>query len=367
MLKDLPKKEDNIESNPQVAETTSSNPESEVKEEVDNKKEEELTAGGDVVVERVRTYQDAIQEALRSQSMSSAKVLMAEQRRREDRKIDDENTSLKTPRNKVFVGAAIGLAVIAVAVLFATILTKSDTDPLSGPKSVLSSVFFDPDGVIEVASAPLSRNTILKLQQVISSPFAKNSVQQIILTKEVIADPTSSLRLTKTVAYETEDMLALIEARAPDSLRRSLDKNFFLGVTSTNTNEPFLIFKINNFDNVFAGMFQWENTLVKDMTPVFFKNLSVLNQPITNPIPEPIIVGTSSTSTILELPPKTTFNTRNLEDKVIGNTDARVLKNQSGDTIFFYTYIDEEYLFFGTNEKTFLDIRKAIRSSRLVL
>lgn len=322
--------------------------------------------GGEIILERVKTYQDTIQEALRSQTMSGAKILMAEQKRREDRKLDYENKSLKTSKNKVFLAASIFLILIAVAVLIVTISTRPEEEkPQTG--SVLTSSFFDPDKVIEVASTQLIRGTILKLQQVLSSPFPQNTVQRVVLTKEILADPESTLRLTKPVSFDTEDFLSLIEARAPEELRKSLERDFFLGIQTFNSNEPFLLFKVNNFENVFSGMFKWENNLVEDMEPVFFKNLSVLNKPETIIVPEPIVVSTTSTSTSLELPKKTTFNTRVFEDEVIGNTDARVIKDKNGNVIFFYTFVDEKYLFFGTTKEVFLETRKNLRISKLVL
>ena len=184
-------------------------------------------------------------------------------------------------------------------------------------------------------------------------------------------DPDSSLTLRKPVAYSTNDLLSLLEARVPDTVRRSLDQNYMLGVHVKANNEPYLLFRITNFNNVFAGMFQWERTLAKDMESIFFRNLSVLNKELTNPtVPTPIFVSTttdSGTSTTIELPQRTTSNTKIFEDEVIANTDARVLKNQSGKTVFFYTYIDEDYLFFGTDVTTFRQTRDRLRTAKLVL
>ncbi|MDA8611279.1 hypothetical protein N9L18_00210 [Candidatus Pacebacteria bacterium] len=391
MTDELPKKEDaqanNLEKpvdpgTPSPAPSENKEIKKEDKEKEEKKEESKNTGGrgGEVVLERIRTYQDTVKEALRSQSMSSAKVLMAEQKRRDDRKIDTENESFETPRNKIFVGITIALIALALAILIFTLIANTGEDDASnGPRSVLrSDVFFDPDGVVELASAQLSRSTISKIQQVLGSPLPKDSIQQVVITKEILEDPDSELKLTKTVSYDTNDIMALIEARAPESLRKSLDRNYFLGVRVDNDNKPFLLFKINNFNNVFAGMFQWENTLVKDMESIFFRTLSVLNEPDASSVfvqPTTSLTNASSTTAsssepapaLFETPQRARFNTRKFDDEVIGNTDARVVKNQNGYSVFFYTFIDDDYLFFGVDDETFIKVRREIRSARLVL
>jgi hypothetical protein len=323
------------------------------------KEKADTNKGGEVTLDRIRTYKDAVKEALKSDNVSGAKILMAEQRKRSQYKEEEALTSLKTPKNKIFLVSSIVLIFVTIGIVSFVFYEKNQSQnelSSSGPKQTLKSTFFEPDGTIETASSQLTRNTILKIQQVLSSQLPSGTIQQIVLTKEVKADPDSYLNITKTVPYTTEDFLALIEARLSSTAKKSLDPEFFLGIQALESgNEPFIIFKVNNFNNVYSGMFDWERTLTVDISSVFFRNLFLLNQSST------ALDIQNETST------KPLYDPRDFTDRVIGNTDARLIMNEKDQLLYFYTFIDEEYLYFGTNTLTFKEVRDRIRSAKLVL
>lgn len=331
---------------------------------------------GEVILNRVRTYQDAIKEALRSQNVSSASLLMAEQRRREQTEEIEENNSIKTPRNKWFAVGAVTLVVAGLLVLGFAFLSSDERGTDNNPRGVVTQPFFETDGTVEVASAQLSRNTLLKIQQVLSGPMPGRTVQHVVITKEERADPNSQYVTTRAVPYDSTDLIALLAARTPDSFLRSVEDEFMLGVHVLGNNRTFLVFRITNFDNVFAAMFQWEGSLVRDMAQLFYDELSPLlrePEPVTPTTPQTTGTTTADTSTstvdaqIPQPSPQRTTASLRFQDEIINNSDARVIKNQNGETVFFYTFIDEEYLYFGTSPQTFNEIRKRIRSARLII
>lgn len=320
-----------------------------------------------VPVNRVSTYQDAVKEALRSQSMSSASMLIAEQKKRENFKNEDKERSIKNPRNLILTIGALILILGGIGLFGFTLLSEGNKQPSNDPRSILKSKYFDAEQIIEVPSAQLSRNTLSKIQQALNEPYKNNEFAQILITKEVKADPNSVFDFKTKVSYDTSDILALIEARAPENLRRSLDKEFMLGVYKSSKNESFLVFRATNFENVFSAMFEWESALAKDMANIFPKEIAMAR----NIIPQPQGIENSnepvSTSTVPQEPQRTIDNTRVWNDRVISNTDTRALLNKDGNVVFFYAFIDNEYLFFGTSEQTLNEVRRRIRSSKLVL
>lgn len=332
--------------------------------------------GGEVILNRVTTYQDAIKDALRSQSMSSASLLMAEERRRSQVQKEEEQTSLKTPKNRWLLAGAAALIALGLLILGFAFLSRDDGTSVDTQRSIVSRKFFDPDATINIASAQLTRNTILKLQQVLAGPMPRNTVQQLVITKEVRANPDSAFELTKAEPYTTDELLALLQARVDSSFGRSVDQDFFLGAHVTATNDTFLIFRIVNFDNVFAASFNWESSMARDLEAIFPQALGPVNK-----LPEPVaqapapIATTTSTSTqksatttaplIPQVPQRTTAGL--FSDQVLANSDARVIKDSSGNVLFFYTFIDEEYLYFGTKAQTLNEVKKRIRSAKLVI
>lgn len=335
----------------------------------EEKKDQQTTPTEGAPLSRLNTYQDAVKEALRAQSMSSASMLIAEQKKRDNFRNEDFSRSIKNPRNLILTIVA-GILILGALSIFGFSIWKGDNMNAENSQRILKSKYFEAEQMLEVESAQLSRNTLSKIQQALTEIYKNNEIAQIVITKEVKADPTSVFDFKKKVPYDTSDILALIEARAPETLRRSLDQEFMLGVHKSSKNEPFLLFRTTNFENVFAGMFEWEGVLAKDMTNLFPREISLAKNIIApQPTQEaPVDISTTTASTTIPDAPKRTIdNTRVWNDKVINNADARVLLDGSGKVVFFYTFIDNEYLFFGTSAETFNEVRRRVRSAKLVL
>jgi hypothetical protein len=64
---------------------------------------------------------------------------------------------------------------------------------------------------------------------------------------------------------------------------------------------------------------------------------------------------------------RTIDNTRIWHDKVIRNTDTRALLDANGQVVFFYAFIDNEFIFFGTKEETFAEVMRRVRSAKLLI
>ncbi|MEY2641214.1 MAG: hypothetical protein RL150_607 [Candidatus Parcubacteria bacterium] len=318
---------------------------------------------GEVVLSRVTTYQDAVKEAIRSQSVSTASMLMAEERRRDVAQHEEAQTSLKTPKNKFLLAGAGVLLTLGLLTLGFAFLSRDDgnTPP---PKSQAAERFFPADGVIDVAAAQLSQNTLIKLDQVLKSPMPRGSIQQISIIREEVGSAGGNVQTIVGVPYTSEALLALVRARIDSSFGRAIDDIFFLGVHATAANETFLMFKINTFDTVFATLFNWEANMAKDLEPLF-PVLKPINQPQPTVINTQETSSTSSTEATPTLPQRTTAGL--FSDQVIANSDARVIKDSTGNVIFFYTFIDEEYVYFGTKPQTLQEVKKRLRSAKLVL
>lgn len=342
---------------------------SETESQENNNVEKPVSEGAPL--SRVSTYQDAIKEALRSQEMSASGMLMAEQKKRDNFKAEDAAKSFSNPRNKALVGIAIVLILAAIGFIAITIINANKRAP-ENTSSLMQGKYFLSEKMIEITSAQLSRNTLAKVQQAITEPVANNEITQLIISKEVREDPNSTFNFTKKASYDTNDFLALISARAPEGLRRTLDQEFMIGVHRASLNEPFVLFRIRNNDVAFAAMFDWESALARDMENIFPKAISqartttAVEVPIELPLTDETST-TTGTTTEPEIIQRTIDNTRIWHDRVIRNTDTRALLSQNGQVVFFYAFIDNEFIFFGTNEATFAEVMRRVRSAKLLI
>jgi hypothetical protein len=320
---------------------------------------------------RVSTYQDAIKEALRSQDVSASGMLMAEQKKRDNFQAEDREKSFANPKNKFLIGISIVLILAALSFISITIINSSKRIPES--TSLLpQSTYFIPEKVIEVSAAQLSRNTLSKIQQATTEPINKGDVTQLIISKEVSVDPTSTFNFTKKASYDTNDFLALITARAPEVIRRTLDQEFMLGVHKASANETFVLFRINNFESSYAAMFEWETALARDMENIFPRaiekaRITSIEEVLVAPVITDLTSTTTPTSTQTETVQKTIDNTRIWHDRVINNTDTRALLNEFDEVVFFYAFIDNEFIFFGTKEETFGEVMRRVRTAKLLI
>lgn len=345
--------------------------------ELDLDKKESTYQEIEYTLNNVRTYKDAVKDALSSQSLSSAKILMEEQRRRDKYTEEAEMDSISKPQNKFLVIISVILIVMAAGSFIAVSYIKSQEKKEPDTTNVIQEIFFRADGVSPIETAQLRRNTILKIQQVINSPAPNKSIQQLLLIKDVLVDPESIIKLTRKDIYSTDDLMSLIEARVTKDLKESISDEYFLGTHALEDNEPFILFELKDFNKAYSEMLRWERIMVRDMSQIFNRQLNPLITEIDKQIEERAKIINDQLSKKdedgnvinpnVELPPETISTTNLFKDEVISNTDARAVYNLSGERIFFYTFINEDYLFIGTNQETFDEVKKRIRSARLIL
>lgn len=114
------------------------------------------------------------------------------------------------------------------------------------------------------------------------------------------------------------DFFDILQVDMPSILRRNLSSEYFLGISLPEAN-PVLVLKINSpsYGTAFAGMIEWENTLLKDLASIIIKK----TRDNPNSIP----------------PIKASF-----EDKTFKSKDLRFVRNENGQIIFLYTIKDEK-------------------------
>jgi len=330
----------------------------------ENKTNDSLNAPA-IELDKVKTYQDAIAEALKTQDMSAAGMLMAEQKKRDNLEKEREDKSISSPKNKILMVVSIVLIISALGIVAFAIIKANQKQPEEAG-FVMKSKYFITEKNIELASSQLPRNTFLKIQQASTEQLRNNEVLNIVITKEVKADPNSAFDIRVKTSYNTEDLLALLSARAPENVRKVLDSEFLIGAHRADKNELFLLFRVTNYENAYAGMLTWETALARDMEFLFPTQIGKAR---TIKIEEIVADEINSTSTATATPQfvqKTIDNTRVWNDRVIRNTDTRVLLDENGNVVFFYSIIDKEYIFFGSNEATFAEVMRRVRTAKLI-
>lgn len=339
--------------------------------EEENKTNDSLNAPA-VELDKVKTYQDAIAEALKTQDMSAAGMLMAEQKKRDNLEKEREDKTIASPKNKILMVVSIILIISSIGIVAFAIIKANQKKP-EETGFVMKSKYFITEKNIEITSSQLPRNTFLKIQQAATEQLANNEVLNLVITKEVKADPNSVFDIRVKTSYSTEDLLALLSARSPENIRKVLDSEFLLGAHRPDKNELFLLFRVTNYENAYAGMLTWESALARDMeflfpTQIAKARITKLEEVVANTIVSTSTkqTATNTSTTTPQFVQKTIDNTRVWNDRVIRNTDTRALLDENGNVVFFYAIIDKEYIFFGSNEATFAEVMRRVRSAKLI-
>lgn len=118
-----------------------------------------------------------------------------------------------------------------------------------------------------------------------------------------------------------EAFLNTLEANAPGSLVRTITRMAF-GVRIAGSNAPFLIFQVRDQDEALGGMLAWEQYINGDFAPLFGEDQE--------------LIGATQ---------------RPFMDTTVSGTDARILRDQNGATLFIYTRVND-LIIMSTSEET---------------
>jgi hypothetical protein len=135
------------------------------------------------------------------------------------------------------------------------------------------------------------------------------------------------------------DFLILAGVPAPDLLTRSLNSEWMLAVYNDDGSpEPVLILTDNFFQNAYAGMIEWEKSMINDLSPLLGYSD---NQSATTASPTP----------------STYFGIQgSFKDGVIMNKDIRAFTEPDGTVPLLYSFIDNNTIVITTDGKALSEI-----------
>jgi hypothetical protein len=323
----------------------------------------------------LRTYESDVADLLNRRGTSALTIALAESKKKtgDDVLADTPEESSNTGK-KIFI-SLLSLILIGGGTIGAYYLYS--ISPLA-PQPAPTQVAEAPDSLI-----PHDSQTFIELKTVgqnevknkINTELAKdqapNSIKEIIFTtiekNNCINDNCTGVTPTRIPA---QTMLNTMKIPAPDMVARSLASDWMLGIYSNGVgNKSIFVVTTNNFfQNTFAGMLQWENTMPDDLKSFLMAD-TFINVPITtnNPVVASSSsknIGTSSvatgstTATTTPYPSIQTYITirGKFIDKIIKNKDIREYQDPNGKTIFLYSFISQNMMVVATDENLIPEI-----------
>ncbi len=269
---------------------------------------EEIQPKNNPDTKAIRTFRLDTAQAIQGQKTSMVKMVIAEQQKKTERgEVPTETSTNKKPIIFVLLGISLVL-IISVAVYVYFPQTSQDGKSAITPKqsSILTST-----KTIDISA---QKDSTLFDEIAQRTPTLTGTVESITAFR--LIDPE-----TKKV-IPVEDVIAESTLSAPDIFIRSLAPEYLFGVYFKEGNTPFAVLKNTFFQNAFAGMLAWENTLEEDWRPI-----------INSEHPGPKIL-------------EKTFS-----DALIQNKQVRILKDTTGKELLLYTFTDQNTLLITTNRE----------------
>lgn len=289
-------------------------------------------------VKTIRTFQADIADAIKTDQVSMIHVALAEKKRQERQgSYDDTIKQRGTNKTLIWVGLfAVIFVIIAITTTYFLLPKPQTPDQIANEKRATPLMY---------AEQFVSVNTDGRTTDDLERLLRRERELEIPLgtMKGVVLTSTSG---SSTYPIAGPDFFNVLNTRAPEEVRRSVEDKFMLGVYAFSPYEYFAIFKINSYDTAFAGMLEWERFIETDIGNIFITNKK--NTP------------EYSTSTAQNL-----FK-RTFVDKTIENKDVRMLVDNEGVPAMLYSFLDKETLVIVSSEKSLKEIIFRLTAGKIV-
>lgn len=275
-------------------------------------------------IKPIHTYTSDMADAVREQEGTVIKIALAEQKKRERNAMKAESRG-SNPKNMLLI---IGGIILIVAGVMGTLflIQKSKSQSVVAPVQTKIEAFinYEDQSYIDTTGMAIREEAIKAITAESQKQTQPNSIKNFFLTTK-----TS----TGTNTLTTSDFLTLLNINMPGGLERSLSPQFMIGsykgTSGTDTPHLFLMFQTTDYNIAFAGILEWEKTMLDDMFMIFNIDVNGDNQKL--------------------------FATP-FKDIIIENKDARVLSDQSGKDLLYYMFADKNTFVISDNQDTIKEI-----------
>jgi len=243
-----------------------------------------------------------------------------------------KSLSPESGKNKMFMYLSVALSSIAVIVFIVMILVSKDGDDISVTPQAGPNIFLD------------------KTEFKTIDGFAKNQITEVVSNQSentrVKAGGVEGIYLTenkKVVGFKR--FMDLLEGELTRGEAESIGDNFLLGVVnkdmrfvSSVSGHFFILFKVKSFSDVFNVMKNWETDMLRDLHGFFGVDVS--------PATDYLFV-------------------KSFEDGTVENKNARILRDNNGNIVLMYVFINNTSVMVTNSEQATNEIILRITSSQI--
>ncbi len=277
----------------------------------------------------VETYTGDMVKVLESNKGSLIKKIIHEE---EAHEAESKNLSPKSKKNKFFMLISITLIILALTVLLFLAFSKEKINTVSIEQQFTSIIFIDQTDFKVIDGFNKEKIAETVFNQTNDTKVKIGGIDGIYLTEN-----------NKVVGFKRFN--ELIKSNLDLEKVNLFGDNFLFGAfknglssISPNIGTPFILLKVKSFTDVFPVMKIWENKMLYDLAQ-FFR---------------------------VKITPETNYLfTKNFEDGVVANKNARMLKDKDGNIVLMYVYADDSSVVITNSENAVNEIVLRLNSSKI--
>jgi len=277
----------------------------------------------------VETFAGDMVKAIESDRGGLIKKIIQEEEKKEAQK---KNLSPKSAQNKTFLIVGFLLLIITFLILIFLFVFNKNVGTALIPLQHTSVIFTDQTIFKEIDSLSKDKIANVVLNEKNNTKTKIGGIESIYLTEN------------KKVIDFSRFILLIKGSLNSDQLRLFYD-NFLLGIfkSGLNSSSPdagdlFILLKVKSFTDIFPIMQVWENKMLYD----FYEFFEIKISPETNYL-----------------------FTKDWEEDIVSNKNARILRDNTGKIILMYVYADDNSIIVTDSENAINEVVLRLNSSKI--
>jgi hypothetical protein len=270
----------------------------------------------------VETFAEDMAKAIGGNKEGLIKKLIHEEEEHEAQK---KNLSPKSEKNRLFMSLSVVLVVLALGILIFFIFFNKNIKVVPLAPQTVSIIFTDQTDFKPIDGFAKDQIVRTVLNQINSTTVKIGGIDGIYLTEN-----------NNIVGFK--EFNSLIKSSLTPSQVGLISDNFLPGVFNDKTKNFFILLNVRSFADIFPVMQIWENKMLYDLGGFFGINI------------------TSGTNYLF---------TKNFEDGIVANKNARILRDNSGNIVLMYVFADDNSVIITNSESTVDEIILRLNSSQI--
>lgn len=271
----------------------------------------------------IETYAEDMARVIESDQGGLIKKIIQEQSAKE---LERKSLSPESRKNKFYIISSILFIILALFIFVFFIFKKDTISVVPIERQFTPLVFNDKSFFLETKDLTKDKIVSSFLAETKNTNLKRGGLEGIYLTEN-----SQIIGLRKFINLMKSSFV-------PPENTTLVSDNFLLGLVNWGEKGSFILMKTRSFTDIFENLKAWENKMLYDLSPLF-------EVPIN-----------SSTSYLF---------TKDFDDGVILNKNARILHDADGNIVLMYVFADDTSVVIANKIEAVQEIMFRLSSSQL--